>query len=136
MTKAEKSLQWILRLSAAVFAVAIFAVFLPTAWMVKVGEHMKVAPLPTEYPIFQYLARSESLLYALLGGICWIVSMDLRRYRPLVIYLSATGLLYASIMCPIDFIFKMPLRWSTHEGPMVFLFSLLMLWLSFKIQKQ
>lgn len=136
MTKSEITLVWMLRISAIAFGFAIFAVFLPTSWMIKVGQHMKVTPLPVDYPIFQYLARSESLLYAMLGGFCWILSMDLRRYRPLVIYLSAVGIPFSVIMFIIDMHFKMPSRWSTHEGPMIFIFSILSVFLSLRIKKQ
>jgi hypothetical protein len=40
-------------------------------------------------PVVEYLARSLSAFYALMGALCLVLTTDLERYRPLVRFLAS-----------------------------------------------
>ena len=72
--------------------------------------------LPGE-PIVGYLARSASAFYALTGGLLWVVSFDLRRFRPVVCYLGVAFILIGLMLAAVDLGEGMPWWWCLVEGP-------------------
>ncbi len=117
MTTPERSLRLVLRIVAAAALLALPCIFLPYAWMNAVHRALGMGELPRE-PIVGYLARSTSFFYAMLGGLLWITSYDLRRYRPVIGYLAVATVLLGALLLGVDLIEGMPLGWSLGEGPL------------------
>ncbi len=99
---------------------------MPYSWMNAVHEFLGMGTLPDE-PIVGYLARSTSAFYAALGAIAWVVSFDLRRYRPLVTGLGVAFLAFGAMLLAVDWIEGLPLWWKVVEGPLVMGFGVLTL---------
>lgn len=95
---------------------ALVAVFMPVSWMVAVHRWLGLGEMPTS-PVVEYLARSLSAFYALVGALLLVLASDLERYRPLVRYLSAAVVLMSATFTWVDWAAGMPWWWTTFEGP-------------------
>lgn len=116
MTKPERYLKILLRVMAAVTGSAAFAVIMPRVWMDAVHQWLGLGPLP-EGVIVDYLARSLSAFYVFLGGLQWVVSCDVRRYRNVIAYLAWAAILFSIVVTVIDLQLGLPLCWTLGEGP-------------------
>jgi hypothetical protein len=63
--------------------------------------------------------RVYNPFYALVGGLFWVVSFDLQRYRQVVIYLGAAITILGAAFAVIDWAEGLPLFWKVWEGPFV-----------------
>lgn len=114
----ERLLVLLLRVGAVLTGSALFAALLPTEWMASVHRALGLGAFP-ESPLTEYLTRSISLLYAAHGGVLFVVSTDVRRYRPLVIYLGWLNIALGAALTAIDLAAPLPLWWTLSEGPWV-----------------
>jgi hypothetical protein len=111
----ERSLALFLRLTAVILLLALPAVFLPQPWMDWIHQSLGMGPMP-QGPLVLYLARSESLLYALLGLGYWHIASDPRRYLPLLRRATALFAVFAIGIVGIDIASDMPPWWVVLEG--------------------
>ena len=116
MFRAEDVLRWYLRLVGTASLLALPCALMPFSWMDATHRWLELGPLPSE-PIVLYLARSLSLFYALLGGLLWTASFDLRRHRTMLTYLGAAMVLFGLALCWVDFTAGLPRWWVMYEGP-------------------
>ena len=72
-------LVFLLRAGAIVMLLALVAVVMPRHCMAWTHARLGLGIFP-EQPIAEYLARSLSGMYAILGAFCWIFAGDVRRY--------------------------------------------------------
>jgi len=84
--------------------------------MAATHRWLGLGEMPTG-PVVEYLARSLSAFYALVGALCLVMTSDLERYRPLVRFLSLTLALMGAIFTWVDLAAGMPAWWSAGEGP-------------------
>ncbi len=117
-TASERFLRIMLRAIGSVSLLALPFVAVPYSWMNAIHAALGMGALPSE-PVVGYLARSTSAFYALLGGLLWVVSFDLRRYRPVLCYLSVAVFLLGVLLLIVDWMEGMPLFWRLGEGPFV-----------------
>src|SRR5262249_7510852 len=68
-------------------------------------------------PVVEYLARSLSAFYAVMGALCLVLATDLERYRPLVGFLGVAFALMSLVLLGVDLAAGMPWWWSASEGP-------------------
>jgi hypothetical protein len=129
MTHQDDRFRWFLRITGSVAMLAVVAVAMPYAWMNAIHERLGMGSLPTE-PIVGYLARSTSAFYAMLGGLMWVVSFDLVRYRPILCYTGAAIILLGVTLLVVDSVEGMPWWWRTFEGPANMLVGAIILALS------
>jgi hypothetical protein len=87
--------------------------------------------LPTA-PVVEYLARTLSALYAVHGAMVFAVSMDVDRYRPLIVLLAVLHTIGGVVFLGIDLSARMPWYWTLNEGPPVALGGVLMFLLAKK----
>jgi hypothetical protein len=128
----ETFLRFVLRWMGTVSLLALFAVVMPSSSMDAVHRWLGLGPLPDQ-PIVGYLARSVSALYALLGGLFWLLSFDLRRHRPTLCFLGIAIMILGAILIGIDWIEKLPLWWRRWEGPWVMVMGVAIAWSAFRI---
>jgi hypothetical protein len=116
MTGPDKALQLLLRFLGVTALFALVAVFLPLSWMADIHRWLGLGEMPTA-PVVEYLARSLSAFYALIGALCLVVASDLERYRPLVRFLAVAFILMSLLLLGVDLAAGMPWWWCASEGP-------------------
>ena len=132
MKKQNQLLRLLLRIVGTAGLFAIIAVVMPYSWMNAIHKWLGMGELPTG-PIVRYLARSTSAFYALLGGLFWLVSFDLRRHRVVLCYLGIVVVIFGAVLFIVDLLEGMPLHWSLTEGPFNVGFGILILVLSYRL---
>lgn len=131
--KNERLLVLLLRLGAVLTGSAIFTVFLPEATMASVHEGLGLGAFPAA-PITTYLARSLSAMYAFHGALLFILSTDVRRFRPVIILLGWATAVLGFILFAIDLTAPMPAWWVFAEGPWVVVIGLVLARLGSQVQ--
>lgn len=116
-----------LRVVGAVSGSAALCAVMPLRCMDAVHRALGMGPLPSQ-PIVEYLARSTSAFYALLGALLWAVSFDLARYRPLVRKLGFGFIALGALLLMTDIQTDMPRFWQVAEGPIDTLFGVILIW--------
>jgi hypothetical protein len=129
MIERDRFFRLFLRVVGSVALLAIFAVVMPYSWMNAIHIRLGMGELPAK-PIVGYLARSTSAFYAMFGGLLWVVSFDLSRYRPVLRYIGAVMVFFGIMLFVVDLREGMPLWWSLTEGPINTAFGLFILILS------
>ncbi len=129
MTRHERLLRILLQLAGVCMLPAWLAVVMPTAWMDWTHRWLGLGELP-EGPIVEYLARSLSLFYGVHGGLLLLAARDVRRYLPVIVYLSVLGVVSGVVFLAVDLYAGMPARWTWGEGPIVIASGLVMLYLA------
>jgi hypothetical protein len=116
MTRGDKALVLLLRFVGVPALFALIAVFMPVSWMAATHRWLGLGEMPTG-PVVEYLARSLSAFYAIMGALCLVVAADLERYRPLVRFLGVAFALMGVVLLGVDLAAGMPWWWSASEGP-------------------
>ena len=116
----ESLLVLVLRFAGAILVLAFLAVPLPVAWMAATHRWLGLGEFPA-FPIVDYLTRSISLLYGIKGGLYLLVSTDVRRYRPVIVYSAWAAIGFGLSMIGVDALAGMPWTWTLGEGPCVML---------------
>jgi hypothetical protein len=116
MTRRAKVLVVLLRVGGASGLLALVAVFMPLSWMAATHRWLGLGEMPTA-PVVEYLARSLSAFYALLGFLLLVMSSDLERYRPMVRFLAVAIVLMSVVFTGVDWAAGMPWWWTAFEGP-------------------
>src|SRR5215831_3772178 len=116
MTKSDKAPALLLRLMGVPALFALVAVVMPVSWMAATHRWLGLGEMPTG-PVVEYLARSLSAFYAVMGALCLVVAADLERYRPLVRFLGLAFGLMSLVLLGVDLAAGMPWWWTASEGP-------------------
>jgi len=135
MTRSETALKWVLRINGAITLLALLAVFMPIDWMNQTHEKLGMGPLPRA-GIFEYLARTVSALYAIHGGLCFVLASDVRRFGPVITYVAIVEMIFAGLLVWIDIQARMPAGWIATEAPTVVLMSGTILTLRMKAKRE
>jgi hypothetical protein len=133
MNRFEKALAILLRASAVLLLVALIPAVMPFAWMDKIHHNLGLGSLP-DMPIMGYLTRSVSALYALHGGLILFLSMDVRRFLPVIECLAVLGIVFGIGMLVLDWAVGLPPAWILGEGPFVAALAGVLLWLTRRIK--
>ena len=97
MMKPDRVLVILLRILGVGALFALVAVFMPVSWMTATHRWLGLGEMPNA-PVVEYLARSLSAFYALMGALCLVVAADLERYRPLVRFLGVAFALMSLVL--------------------------------------
>src|SRR5690242_13313826 len=116
MTTSDKALVLLLRFVGVGSLFALVAVLMPSSWMAATHRWLGLGEMPAG-PVVEYLARSLSAFYAIMGALCLVVAADLERYRPLVRFLGVAFALMSLVLLGVDLAAGMPWWWSASEGP-------------------
>ena len=126
--RATRLLVLLLRLFGVSSLFALIFVAAPHGWMRAIHTWAALGTMP-DAPIVWYLARSTSAFYAIVGGLFLLVSTDLERFRPVLVYLGWAVVLLGVALLVIDTVEGLPLSWTLWEGPFVVIFGVAMRWL-------
>jgi hypothetical protein len=117
MTKGDKVLVILFRYLLGIGSLfALVPVLMPMSWMAAAHRWLGLGEMPTG-PIVEYLARSLSAFYALVGALCVAMASDLDRYRPLVRFFGVCLALLGIVFTGVDLAAGMPWWWTALEGP-------------------
>ena len=137
MTKSANALVLLMRVMAGFMMVAIFAAFMPDAWLKTAVE--AVEPGTSVGPLVEYLARGWSAFYFMLGGLIWLFSTDLPRYLAAIRWLACCyALINGAFLIVLLWLYPSREGWNWFFGAitfnvvMAFLFGLVLLILSKK----
>lgn len=132
MKQSERWLVFLLRLGGVLTASAFFAVFLPPSWMAAIHASLGLGEFPSA-PMTDYLARSLSAMYAFHGGLLFVLSSDVRRFRRVIVYVGWATLALGGILTGIDVYAGLPAWWILGEGPWVAAIGLLIVRLASRV---
>lgn len=116
MNRKQVVTAWILRLVGLSGMLAIVAVVMPLSWMEATHEYLGLGKMP-EGPIVEYMARSLSALYAILGFILWHVSFRVDDYLGLVRLLGLVFIVFGLVISWVGVKAGLPMAWTLLEGP-------------------
>lgn len=116
-------LKWLLRAHALMLLLAIAPIFFPYSLMNSIHEMLGLGELPFT-PITEYLTRSLSLVYALHGAVCLVITFDMNKYLPLMKTIAGFHFLFGLFSTGIDLHSKLPSYWVVGEGPMISIFAI------------
>lgn len=128
------ALRWFLRVIGTASLLALLFVPAPYACMNDIHRLLGMGLLP-DAPVVGYLARSTSAFYALLGGLMWLVSFDLVRYRPVIVYLGTVFVVLGLSLTVIDHLEGLPAFWRFVEGPLDAAFGAVILALDYRSRR-
>lgn len=92
------------------------AVVMPYRWMNAIHQGLGLGTLP-DVPIVNYLTRSESALYVIAGVFTLAIARRPRQYAALITLWGCCVLAFGALFLPIDLSSRMPLVWTSFEGP-------------------
>jgi hypothetical protein len=128
---ARRLLAWLLYVLGSMMCLAFMAVVMPTSQMAAIADWLGVGPLHRS-PLTEYLTRSLSAMYGVLGVLHLYLARDVVRYLDLIVVLGWLTVLAGVIQTVIDFAAGMPLFWSWSEGPPTVLAGVAYVWLARK----
>jgi hypothetical protein len=126
---ARRLLTWLLYVMGGVMSVAFVAVVLPTSAMAAIADWLGVGPL-SRSPLTEYLTRSLSAMYGVLGILHLYLARDVVRHLDLIVVLGWLTILAGVIQTAVDFTAGMPPLWSWSEGPSTVAIGLAYVWLA------
>ncbi len=130
---AERILYWLLIVMGGMAASAIVPAAMPTRFMVAINDWLGLGPYPHS-TLTEYLTRSLSILYAMLGALTIYVACDVRRYRDLLVFMGWLTVVLGAALTVLDFAIGMPARWSWGEGPPTIVVGLAIVWLARRVE--
>jgi hypothetical protein len=134
MNRPEKTLVLLLRISAIVLLTALIPTVMPFSWMIAIHRHLGLGDLP-QGPIVGYLTRSLSGLYAIHGALVLFVSLDVRRYLPIVKCFAVLSIVLGAGLLILDVAVGMPRFWIFGEGPFIIVFYGIILWIANQVRE-
>jgi hypothetical protein len=126
---ASRLLTWLVALNGAITALAILAVAMPTRWMESGAAWMGVGEF-ADTTLTQYLARSLSALYAMIGALLLYLARDVRRHLDLIGFIGWMTIVLGAILTALDLALGMPAAWTWGEGPPTILVGGAFVWLA------
>lgn len=130
----ERWLKWFLRIMGKSALTALVFVAAPYSWMDALHQWLGLGKMPSE-PVVGYLARSTSAFYALQGRLAWVISSDLRRFRPVLIYQGVATVVFGLALGVVDWAVGLPRWWWLGEGMGAALFGAFILVCASRIPK-
>jgi hypothetical protein len=119
----------LLRLAGAFEILAFIAVVMPRSWMEISHEWLGLGVMPRG-SVLMFLIRQASYTYGMHGISLWVLALDTKRFRPLVILNGIAYLLAAPIFAAIDYHSGMPVWWTIGDSVGCGVLGVALLWCS------
>ena len=130
----ERILKLILQINGVVMASAVFAVFLSHDQMAAIHQWLGLGKFP-DAKIVDYLARSLSAFYAIIGVLYIALARDIHVYASIITLAAWASICFGVASIIIDLQLGFPAWWTWGEGPFVIVYGAVVLWLQQKIKK-
>ena len=115
MVNKERIQMVLLRLAGTIEILAFIAVVMPRTWMEISHEWLGLCQMP-HGPVLMFLIRQASYTYGMHGISLWVLALDVKRFRPLIILNGIAYLLAAPVFAVIDYTTGMPLWWTIGDA--------------------
>ncbi len=133
-TNPERVLKLILQINGAVMATALVAVFMSHDQMAAIHQWLGLGKFP-EGIIVDYLARSLSAFYAIMGVLYIVLARDIRAYATIITFMAWASICFGVATIIIDLQLGFPAWWTWGEGPFIIMYGTVVLWLQRKVKK-
>ena len=133
-TSPERILKLILQINGAVMATALVAVFMSHDQMAAIHQWLGLGKFP-EGIIVDYLARSLSAFYAIMGVLYIVLARDIRAYATIITFMAWASICFGVATIIIDLQLGFPAWWTWGEGPFIIAYGAGVLWLQRKVKK-
>jgi len=130
----ERILKLILQINGAVMATALVAVFMSHDQMAAIHQWLGLGKFP-EGIIVDYLARSLSAFYAIMGVLYIVLARDIRAYATIITFMAWASICFGVATIIIDLQLGFPAWWTWGEGPFIIAYGAGVLWLQRKVKK-
>ena len=130
----ERILKLILQINGAVMATALVAVFMSHDQMAAIHQWLGLGKFP-EGIIVDYLARSLSAFYAIMGVLYIVLARDIRAYATIITFVAWASICFGVATIIIDLQLGFPAWWTWGEGPFIIAYGAGVLWLQRKVKK-
>ena len=130
----ERILKLILQINGGVMATALVAVFMSHDQMAAIHQWLGLGKFP-EGIIVDYLARSLSACYALMGVLSIVLARDIRAYATIITFMAWASICFGVATIIIDLQLGFPAWWTWGEGPFIIAYGAGVLWLQRKVKK-
>jgi len=130
----ERILKLILQINGAVMATALVAVFMSHDQMATIHQWFGLGKFP-DAKIVDYLARSLSAFYALMGVLYIVLARDIRAYATIITFVAWASICFGVATIIIDLQLGFPAWWTWGEGPFIIMYGTVVLWLQRKVKK-
>ena len=128
----KKQLQaWLLRIAGTFELLAFFAVIMPRTWMEGAHLWLGLGQMP-DGPIIIFMIRQASYTYGMHGISLWVISLNVDRFRLLVVLNGIAYLVAGPVFFLIDYTAGMPLWWTMGDTFGCGLLGAVLLWLSWR----
>jgi hypothetical protein len=131
---AERWLVLLLRLVGGVCLLALVALGMPRAWMEAGHRWLGWGAFPAA-PVADYLARSVSALSAFYGGLLLVLSLDVRRYGPLIRYQAGAIMVLSACGVVVGTRAGVPLWFVGGDAAACWAYAILMLVLAGRVER-
>jgi len=132
-TNPERVLKLILQINGAVMATALVAVFMSHDQMAVIHQWLGLGKFP-EGIIVDYLARSLSGFYAIIGVLYIVLARDIRAYASIITVTAWASICFGVATIIIDLQLGFPAWWTWGEGPFIIVYGAVVLWLQRKVK--
>ena len=132
--KPERLLKLILQINGGVMATALIAVFLSHDQMGAIHEWLGLEE--EKFPkaiIVDYLARSLSAFYAIMGILYLVLARDICAHASVITFMAWASICFGVGSIFIGLQLGFPAWWTWGEGPFIILYGAAILWLQRKI---
>lgn len=128
----QKSL---LRLTGTVELGAFAAVVMPRS-LFEVGHRwLGLGEMP-DGAIVNFIIRQASYTYGMHGVLLWLLSSDVVRFRPLVLFTAISYLVAVPVFFTIDWTSQMPWFWTIGDSGSCLCVGTALLWLDRRAQQE
>ena len=141
----EQSIKWLLRLTGVTLLTALIFVFCPFSWLQKGHAYVGMDTLQytpphqveavtlgkLQYtPLMNYLIRTLSAMYTIVGAICFYVAYDVKRYLMLIRLLGCIAIISGIGVTILDAVLGFPWLWTALEGPITIILGAVLIGLA------
>ena len=130
----ERILKLVLQINGWIMATAVFGVFLSHDQMATIHQWLGLGKFP-DAKIVDYLARSLSAFYALMGVLYIVLARDIRAYATIITFMAWASICFGVATIIIDLQLDFPAWWTWGEGPFIIMYGAVVLWLQRKVKK-
>ena len=130
-TQAVTVLKWFLIVFGAMAVAAVVPMVMPTDWMETINDALGLGPFQRS-PLMEYLTRSLSALYAMVGALVVYLGINAGRYLELIVVVGWLTIALGIALTVLDFAIGMPATWTWGEGPPTVVVGAFIIWLAKK----
>lgn len=130
----ETTQKLLLRLTGAIEILAFIAVIMPRTWMEISHEWLGLGAMPPG-AVLMFLIRQASYTYGMHGISLWVLALDVKRFRPLIILNGVAYLLASPVFVTIDYTAGMPVWWTLGDCVGCGILGAALLWCTFTRDK-